>query len=51
MAVLIFTLLLGGWTFLIAGQLEGFWAVGTYIISSWFLFAALWNAWQISRED
>jgi hypothetical protein len=51
MTVLVFTLLLGAWIFLIAGQLEGFWQVGTYVIAAWFLFAALWNAWQMSRED
>lgn len=50
MLAIIFAVVIGGWMFLIAGQLESFWQVGTYVISSWFLFAALWNAWTITRE-
>jgi hypothetical protein len=51
MAVLIFTLLIGAWAFVIAGQLNGFLQFISYVIAAWFLLAALWNAWQMSREN
>lgn len=50
MATLIFTLFIGGWLFITAGQLEGLWQVGTYVLASWFLLAALWNAWQHGKS-
>lgn len=51
MLAIIFAVVIGGWLLLIAGQLDSFWQVGTYILSSWFLLAALWNAWFFARED
>lgn len=51
MFAIIFAVVVGGWLFLIADQLESFWQVGTYLFSVWFIIAALINAWFFSRED
>jgi hypothetical protein len=51
MAPILFAAFIGGWLFVIAGELSGFWQVGTFVLAFWFLTAALWNAWFFSRED